>query len=249
MSGNRSANQRNLRARSRRRSHGSPRPSADDDSAEPAQPSPPLRASVLVLNRLYVAIHVVNVRRAFCLLYRDLAEVIHLEQNPANGTIYANYDFQSWREMSELRAELKETHDDWIRAVNFEIQVPRVIRLLAFDRIPKQRVHLTRRAVLARDGNLCQYCGHRFPSHQLSLDHVTPRSRGGTTTWDNVVCACLRCNVRKGGRTPREAKMRLVSRPIKPKRNPMLLLKLSSPKYESWKVWLDGVQWDLGIRA
>jgi 5-methylcytosine-specific restriction endonuclease McrA len=196
-----------------------------------------------------VAIHVVTARRAFCLLYRDLAEVIHLEHHRANGTIYANYDFQSWREISELRAELKETHEDWIRSVNFEIQVPRVIRLLDFDRIPKQRVHLTRRAVLARDGNLCQYCGRRFPNHQLSLDHVTPRSRGGTTTWDNVVCACLKCNVKKGGRTPREAKMRLVSRPAKPKRNPMLLLKLSNPKYESWKVWLDGVQWDLGIRA
>jgi len=197
---------------------------------------------VLVLNRLYMAIHVVNVRRAFGLLFRDLAEVIHLEEGK-----FANHDFHSWREVSESRADLKQPHDDWIRSVNFEIQAPRVIRLLSFDRVPKQKLHLNRRSVLARDDNCCQYCGRRLPTHQLSLDHVIPRSRGGATVWENVVCACLKCNIKKGGRTPKEAKMKLVSRPVKPKRNPILILKLSNPKYESWRIWLDGVHWDLGF--
>jgi len=226
------------RARSPRRSGKRPGPpsSTDGSGAEPS-PSSALQASVLVLNRLYLAIHVVNVRRAIALLYRELAEVIHLEDGS-----FANYDFDSWLEMSELRAELKEPQDDWVRAVNFAVQVPRVIRLLGFDRLPKQKLHLSRRSVLARDGHVCQYCGGRFPAHQLSLDHVTPRSRGGTNTWENVVCACLRCNVRKGGRTPHEARMKLVRRPHKPVRNPILLLKLSNPKYESWKTWLNGGQ-------
>ena len=197
---------------------------------------------MLVLNRLYMAIHVVNVRRAFGLLFRDLAEVIHLEEGK-----FANHDFHSWREVSESRADLKQPHDDWIRSVNFEIQAPRVIRLLSFDRVPKQKLHLNRRSVLARDDNCCQYCGRRLPTHQLSLDHVIPRSRGGATVWENVVCACLKCNIKKGGRTPKEAKMKLVSRPVKPKRNPILILKLSNPKYESWRIWLDGVHWDLGF--
>ena len=70
-------------------------------------------------------------------------------------------------------------HEDWIRAVNFEIQVPRVIRLLRFDRLPKQELHLSRRNILARDEHCCQYCGRHFPTHQLSIDHVMPRSRGG----------------------------------------------------------------------
>ena len=86
-------------------------------------PSPPpaarLSCSVLVLNRLYMAVHVVNVRRAFALLCRELAEVIAMEEGK-----FATYSFNSWREMSELRAEIKQPEDDWIRAVNFEIQVP-----------------------------------------------------------------------------------------------------------------------------
>ncbi len=79
----------------------------------------PLSASVLVLNRFYMAVHVVNVRRAFGLLFRELAEVIHLEEGQ-----FANYSFDSWREISELRASFKEPHEDWISSVNFEIQVP-----------------------------------------------------------------------------------------------------------------------------
>ncbi len=197
---------------------------------------------MLVLNRLYMAIHVVNVRRAFGLLFRELAEVVHLEEGK-----FANYSFQSWREVSELRGDLRGPHDDWIRAVNFEIQVPRVIRLLSFDRLPKRQLHLNRRSLLARDRHVCQYCGDHFPNHQLSLDHVIPRSRGGTTTWENVVCACLECNIRKGGRTPKEARMKLVGRPVKPNGNPILVLKMGNPKYESWRTWLNGVHWDLGF--
>ena len=206
-------------------------------------PSSALSCSVLVLNRLYMAVHVVNVRRAFGLLCRELAEVIHLEEGK-----FATYSFESWREMSELRAEAKQPHDDWIRSVNFEIQVPRVIRLLAFDRLPKQKLHLNRRNVLARDSHLCQYCGRHFPTHLLSIDHVVPRSRGGETTWENVVCACLACNVKKGGRTPHEAHMKLIQPPVRPKRNPLLLLKLSNPKYEGWRTWLDSVYWEVGAK-
>ncbi|OHB67371.1 MAG: HNH endonuclease [Planctomycetes bacterium RBG_13_63_9] len=195
-----------------------------------------------------MAIHVVNVRRAIALLYRDLAEVIHAEDGARSQPTFANHSFESWREISLLRAELKRPDEDWIQAVNFELRVPRVIRLISFDRLPRQKLHLTRRTVLARDSNYCQYCGRQFPSHQLSLDHVTPRSRGGTTTWENVVCACLRCNIKKGGRTPHEARMHLIRRPAKPNGNPILALKLNNPKYASWRTWLDGIHWDLGFR-
>lgn len=203
----------------------------------------PLAASVLVLNRLYAAIHVVNVRRAFGLLFRDLAEVIHVEDGQ-----YANYNFESWREISELRANFKEPGEDWVRAVNFEIQVPRVIRLLAYERLPKQSIRFNRRNIFARDGNRCQYCGKRFTTSELSLDHVVPRSRGGDTTWENIVCSCVRCNVKKGGRTPTEAHMRLVKPPIKPKRSPLLTVKLGNPKYESWKSFLDSAYWSVDLK-
>jgi len=207
-----------------------------------ASRSDPLAASVLVLNRLYMAVHVVGVRRAFALLYREIAEVIHLEEGR-----FANYDFLGWREMSELRAEVKQPDEDWIRAVSFQIQVPRVIRLLFYDRIPKRSLRLNRHTVLARDGHRCQYCGRRMQPSQLSMDHVIPRSRGGRTTWDNVVCACLACNVKKGGRTPKEAHMSLVGKPARPKRSPLLALNLDNPKYESWRAWLDGAYWEVGV--
>jgi 5-methylcytosine-specific restriction endonuclease McrA len=206
-------------------------------------PSSALSCSVLVLNRLYMPVHVVNVRRAFGLLCREMVEVIHLEDSK-----FGAYSFESWREISELRAAEKQPHDDWIRSVNFEIQVPRVIRLLRFDRLPKQKLHLNRRNVLARDGHLCQYCGRHFPTHLLSLDHVFPRSRGGESTWENIVCACLACNVKKGGRTPHEARMKLIQTPVRPKRNPLLLLRLNNPKYVVWRTWLESVSWEVGAK-
>ncbi len=202
-----------------------------------------LESSVLVLNRLYMAVHVINVRRAFSLLCRDLAEVVHIESGQ-----YANYDFQSWREVSELRAAFKGPDEDWVRSVNFEIQVPRVIRLLGFDRLPKQTVRFNRRNIFARDSNRCQYCGRRFSTSELSLDHVIPRSRGGETTWENIVCSCVKCNVKKGGRTPDEAHMSLIKRPVKPKRSPALSIKLGNPKYESWKMFLSEAYWSVDLK-
>lgn len=204
--------------------------------------SDPLAASILVLNRLYMAVHVIGVRRAFGLLYRDLAEVVHIEDGR-----FANYDFRSWLEVSELGALDKQPYDDWVRTVHFQVQVPRVIRLLFYDRMPRHSLRLNRHTIFARDEHRCQYCGTRFPGSQLSLDHVVPRSRGGTTTWENVVCACLKCNVKKGGRTPQEARMRLVRQPIRPKHSPLLSLKLGNPKYQSWKSWLDTAYCEAGV--
>ncbi|MBL6713227.1 MAG: HNH endonuclease [Pirellulales bacterium] len=208
-----------------------------------------LELSVLVLNRSFVAVHVVNVRRAISLLFRQLAEVVHVEQGQ-----YASYSLENWRELSQLQAELR-AHElahgkaddhvlqDWVRAIGYELQAPRVIRLTNCDRMPRQGLRFNRRNVFARDGNRCQYCGERFPLSELSLDHVVPRSRGGTATWENIVCACVACNVRKGGRTPQEARMDLIRQPVRPKRSPLLALKLGNPRYESWKNFVDRAYW------
>ena len=205
----------------------------------------PLNSSVLVLNRLYLAIHVIDVRRAFSLLCRDLAEVIDVDEGQ-----YANYDFQSWQELSELKAEFKESEEeeDWIQTVNSEIRVPRIIRLLMYDRVPRHSVKFNRRNLFARDRNQCQYCGHFFATSDLSLDHVMPRSRGGKTTWENIVCACIDCNIRKGGRTPREANMHLIREPVKPKRSPLLGVKLRNPKYRSWKSFVEDAYWSVDLK-
>ena len=118
-----------------------------------------LDTSVLVLNKMFMAVHVVNVRRAFCLLCKDLAEVISCEEG-----LYSSYDFSSWQELSELRLRVgKEVDDDWIRTPGTEIQAPRVIRLLEYDKVPRQTVKFNRRNIFARDNNQCQYCGAQVP--------------------------------------------------------------------------------------
>jgi len=203
-----------------------------------------LDASVLVLNKLFLAIHIISVRRAFCLLCKDLAEVVSEEDGR-----FTTYDFASWRELSEFRAKhFRQEHDDWVRTINSEIQAPRVIRLFHYDRVPKQTVKFNRRNIFARDNNQCQYCGKKFATTELSLDHVLPRSQGGQSIWENIVCACLDCNVRKGGRTPRQAGMTLIRKPEKPRRSPLLSMKLNSRKYESWKTFLDNAYWSVELK-
>ena len=197
-----------------------------------------LSGSVLVLNRFYMAVHVVSVRRALVILYRDLAEVIHVEDGQ-----YSNYDFESWLEISEFtladQAERDSNHE-WIRSVNFSVLVPRVIRLNSYDKIPKLTLRFNRRNLFARDRNTCQYCGLQLSLKHLSFDHVVPRSQGGKTTWENVVCCCLKCNGKKGDRAPEEAGMRLLKKPARPRQSPGLAVKLGNPKYEVWRTFLHG---------
>ncbi len=207
-----------------------------------AQPSA-LTCNVLVLNRNYLAVRVVDVRRAFSLLFRELAEVVHIESGR-----YTSYDFSEWCELSQLARQFEPNAHEWIRTVRFHIAVPRIIRLAIYDRLPQQTVKLNRRNIYARDGSHCQYCGKKFPTTELSLDHVVPRSLGGKTTWENVVCACLNCNIRKGGRTPEQAGLTLITPPKKPRRNPVITVKLADGRYASWKAFLDNAYWSVELK-
>lgn len=202
-----------------------------------------LSSSVLLLNRLYMAVRVVSARRALTLLYRNLAEVVWLRDGNC-----LSYDFDDWVQLSAARADFEPEQHDWIRTVRFQIAVPKIVRLLIYDRMPRSEVKLNRRNLFARDQNRCQYCGRRRPTSELSLDHVVPRALGGRTSWDNVVCACLRCNVRKGGRTPEQARMTLIAPPRRPRRSPMLTIKLSESKYASWKQFVDFAYWNVELK-
>ena len=202
-----------------------------------------LDSSVLVLNKHYAALRVISARRALCMLFGQIAEIVSVEDEQ-----YLSYDFHSWRQVSEFRSKYQRDRHEWIRCVRFELAVPRVIRLLFYDRIPRRQVKLSRRNIFARDRNRCQYCGKRFPTSELSLDHVVPRSRGGKMAWENVVCACVGCNVRKGGRLPREAGMKLIVEPVRPRRSPVVTLRLTSEKYASWKQFLDAAYWNVELR-
>ena len=202
-----------------------------------------LDSSVLVLNQHYAAVRVISARRAFCLLVKEIAEVVSVEDQQ-----FLAYDLESWREVSQLRALYERENHEWVKCVRFELAVPRIVRLLFYDRLPRTNVKFTRRNIYARDSNRCQYCGKMFATSELSLDHVVPRSHGGVSSWANIVCCCVKCNVRKGGRTPYEARMKLVRQPVKPKRSPMIALRLGHEKYASWKQFLDAAYWNVELR-
>ena len=198
---------------------------------------------VLVLNRLYTAVRVISARRAFSMLFKQAAEVIAVE----NGQ-YVNYDFVSWTEIAELQHQFEADAHAWVRTPHLYIAVPKIIRLFGYDRLPRQDVKLNRRNLYARDGSRCQYCGRQFPTRELTVDHVCPRVLGGQHTWGNLVCACVACNARKGGRTPNQAQMKLIRKPYKPRRNPVISLRLGDARYQSWKAFLNEAYWTVELR-
>jgi 5-methylcytosine-specific restriction endonuclease McrA len=126
-------------------------------------------------------------------------------------------------------------HDKLIRSASTSMPMPSVVRLTVFIRLTYRRVLPTRKNLLRRDGFRCQYCGRS--DLPLTIDHVVPRSREGDDSWENLTTACTRCNCTKGSRTPQEAGMTLLSRPVNPGR--VLLLQQSmSPASEEWKPYL-----------
>lgn len=203
-----------------------------------------LACNVLVLNKHYMAVRIISVKRAFSLLFKDMAEVVSVEDNN-----YLNYNFVSWCDVSKFKRQFEPDGHDWISTVNFYIAVPRIIRLLFYDRLPRNNeVKFNRRNIFARDKNTCQYCGRQFPTSELSLDHIIPRSLNGDTCWENIVCACTKCNSKKGGKTPKQAHMKLIRKPAKPRRNPLIHLHLSHRRYKSWKQFLDHAYWSVELK-
>jgi 5-methylcytosine-specific restriction endonuclease McrA len=160
---------------------------------------------VLVLNATFEPINVCTVRRAVVLLLKDKAEVIE--------------------------------HGEWdLHSATQTINRPVVIRLVTYVRIPRDthRRKITRRAVFARDGWACQYCGSRS---SLTVDHVIPRSKGGPSSWENIVASCAPCNRRKGDALLRQAGMRLLKQPRTP--NPNVFIHVASPTIPvAWQAYL-----------
>ena len=186
-----------------------------------------LDAAVLVLNRSYLPIHVTSVRRAYCLLYRGLARAVDER--------YETFDFDAWRRLVVRPGDLS------TGIVGGLIRAPRVVLLGALDWVPRRHVRFSRVNIYARDLNTCQYCKRHMTRSKLNLDHVVPRSQGGKSTWENVVCCCRDCNRRKGGRTPGQAGMSLLRRPRKPRWSPVLSILGGRERHPDWRPFLSVV--------
>ena len=185
----------------------------------------------LVLNRLWQAVNVIGVERAFSLLALDHAQVIYAEDGS-----FRVFDAASWFEHSKDVESIPGARV--VRTVNQSVIVPSVLLLKGFDRILLQEMKFNRQNLLERDDYRCQYCGKNLPTKELNMDHVIPRDRGGGTSWENVVISCIRCNTRKSNRLPKEAGMRLLKEPKRPPRRPFVSTLYGKPVDKSWEYFL-----------
>ena len=185
-----------------------------------------LSSDVLVLNRHFQPIHITSVRRALVQIYEGVAKAVDRD--------YRTFDFDSWTALSNAVHSIP--GEVSISTPRLRLRVPRVILLVGYGLLPKSKVRFSRLNIYARDGNRCQYCVGRFPRSELNLDLIIPRSRGGLTNWENVVCSCVPCNLRKGGRTPDEAGMKLAKKPVRPRWTPAF--RAPSRFYDEWRPFL-----------
>jgi 5-methylcytosine-specific restriction endonuclease McrA len=136
------------------------------------------------------------------------------------------------------KVEVIEEYDHHIRSVSMAIKAPSVVRLLKFFKVGRRSPPLSRSNILARDNFQCQYCGDELSAREATLDHILPRSRDGKTTWENIVCCCGPCNRKKGGLTPKEARMKLRCVPRKPEWLPVIHMKLHGKIPSPWFIFL-----------
>lgn len=193
-----------------------------------------MSTDVLVLNKNFTAIQITGWQRAISLLFLDHALVVDQE--------FSTYDFQDWKKLSKAMS----AHPaGFVHTPTFKIAVPEVIALRLYDRLPETEVTFSRRNIYEHYGHKCCYCGRRFSTQELNLEHIVPRSRGGKTDWNNVVTSCIRCNLRKGGRLPTEAGMRLLIRPSRPRwRHRVFLMRSPVKVRASWQRFIDAAYWD-----
>ena len=184
-----------------------------------------LEHPVLVLNRFWQPIHTCSVRRSLHLLCLGHAQVVQVEGDER----FSTHDLGSW-----ITYSFGSKDAEMIRGARIMICVPKIVVLSVYDRMPRLEVKFSRRNVFLRDKFTCQYCTKILPETQLNLDHVTPRDKGGRTTWDNIVTSCFRCNTRKGNKLPHEANMQPQNKPLAPRWRPLFGLQETGLADESW---------------
>ena len=186
----------------------------------------------LVLNRNWQPVGVATVAKALTKVWNESARIV----DPAD---YQQYTWQDW---AQLRLE---DGDLLIQPRRFQLRVAEVVALTKYDRLPTNAVMFSRRNVFKRDKFACQYCGDQPGSEELTIDHVTPRAQGGTSTWVNCVLACIGCNSRKADRTPEQARMPLRSKPTRPTWRPLYAAR--GVRIESWSRFVSESYWNMEL--
>lgn len=192
------------------------------DEPKPGSSRDVLATPVLVLNRGFQPVRITTARQAFTMLYADRADAL--------DEAYEPHDFARWASLP-VRAD-----DLAVGTPTSTVRVPRILVLRNYNRVPRTPLRLSRRNVFLRDGHTCMYCGD---GGELTIDHVVPRSRGGGSSWENLVTCCRPCNLTKGRRTPKEAGMTLRKKPERPTWTVVVQLSGVSEHVEAWEPFLE----------
>ncbi|MCY3022351.1 MAG: HNH endonuclease [Planctomycetota bacterium] len=193
-----------------------------------------LNDATLVLNKHWVPVDFTTVLDALCKLYAGSARAIKPDD-------YSVHDFESWAQLKVAEGA------PCVRTATIAIPVPEVIILAHYGRVPDRGLAFSRGNLFRRDRYTCQYCGRRPGTAELTIDHVSPRSRGGISSWTNCVVACLKCNSRKANRTAAEAGLVLRRQPAKPEWSPRLVV-ARIPCKASWEKFVSDAYWNVELK-
>ncbi len=200
-------------------------------------PSSVLNRPVLLLNKGYVAYASTTVEKAVSAIWDGRAEAV----NHSDDYSYESYSWADWTKLRPAEGDLL------VRSVSVNFIAPQVVRMIDFKSMPRRGVTCNRSNICKRDAWKCQYCGCRVTGETMTLDHVVPRAQGGQSVWENLVASCYGCNQRKGGRTPRQAGMVLLSKPLKPEWSPDFAI--HATKFKSWQKFLDAAYWNVPLQT
>ena len=192
-----------------------------------------LQRPTLMLNRNWQPVGVATVSRSLVMVWNGTARVVDPE----------DYQLYTWADWAALKPS---ENEPVIHTVRFQLRVPEVIALTRYDRVPNNTVTFSRRNIFKRDRFTCQYCGGQPGKEELTIDHVTPRSRGGVSSWENCVLACVECNSRKADLLPSEARMPLLNIPARPKWRPLYATR--GERFRSWSKFLSQAYWDVELQ-
>jgi len=186
------------------------------------------RNSVLVLNKNWQAVGIKNPADTFAMLMTDAATGLDIRGLDHMVPV-------KWKDWVNLSVN---DDDDFVQTVNQKIKIPKVIILSKFDKVPKKRPRFSQKNIWIRDNFTCQYTGKKLKPGEGNIDHIVPRSKGGSTSWDNCVLACKQVNAKKADATPEEAGLRLLKKPEPPKELPVFHYITNKHKVKEWEIFL-----------